>query len=236
MSAPCWWRLRTLIRPARCSARSGAQHWSNGRRRATDWSSRTTTTPSFVTTARRSVRFKVWRRSGWPTRAASARRSTPALRLGWMALPRWLIGDVMREKYVRDMGTSMLEQVASSAVHRCRCARSSSPLVRVRPIYRRRRDTVLESLASGAARCATERNRRRPARVRRELPVWCDESSLDRGRATRRGFSSEEAAGAWSDPSPPPALVLGYGAINEQAIRDGVAVLGSIYERLAGDP
>jgi hypothetical protein len=28
-------------------------------------------------------------------------------------------------------------------------------------------------------------------------------------------------------------LVLGYGAINETAIRSGLAVLGSIYERLA---
>jgi hypothetical protein len=27
----------------------------------------------------------------------------------------------------------------------------------------------------------------------------------------------------------PPALVLGYGAVNEQAIRNGLAVLGSMY-------
>jgi hypothetical protein len=30
----------------------------------------------------------------------------------------------------------------------------------------------------------------------------------------------------------PPALVLGYGAINETAIRNGLAVLGSISEGL----
>ena len=154
---------------------------------------------------------------------------TPALRLGWMALPHWLIDDVMREKLFDDMGTSMLEQVALARfIDEGALGRH---LRRVRPVYRRRRDTVLESLAT-ALPDAQPKGIAAGLHVYVELPVWCDESALIEAARTE-GLLIGGARWAWSDPSPPPALVLGYGAINEQAIRTGVGVLGSIYERLA---
>ena len=65
-----------------------------------------------------------------------------------------------------------------------------------------------------------------------QLPSWCDELRLiDTARA--RGVLIEGASWHWSDPTTaPPALVVGYGAINESAIRDGVAILGSVFEEL----
>jgi GntR family transcriptional regulator/MocR family aminotransferase len=155
---------------------------------------------------------------------------TPALRLGWMALPRWLIGDVMREKLFDDMGTSLLEQVALAGF--IDAGALGRHLRRVRPIYRRRRDAVLESLAA-ALPGAQPKGIAAGLHVYVELPAWLDESALIEA-AHAKGLLIGGGRGAWSDPSPPPALVLGYGAINEQAIRNGVAVLGSIYERLAG--
>jgi GntR family transcriptional regulator/MocR family aminotransferase len=152
---------------------------------------------------------------------------TPALRLGWMALPHWLIDDVMREKLFDDMGTSMLEQVALARfIDEGALGRH---LRRVRPIYRRRRDTVLESLAT-ALPDAQPKGIAAGLHVYVELPVWCDESALIEAARTK-GLLIGGARWAWSDPAPPPALVLGYGAINEQAIRNGLAVLGSIYRQ-----
>jgi len=154
---------------------------------------------------------------------------TPALRLGWIALPRWLIDDVMREKLLDDMGTSMLEQVALARF--IDAGALGRHLRRVRPIYRRRRDAVLESLAT-ALPDAQPKGIAAGLHVYVELPAWCDESALIES-AGAKGLLIGGARWAWSNPSPPPALVLGYGAINETAIRSGLAVLGSIYERLA---
>jgi GntR family transcriptional regulator/MocR family aminotransferase len=62
-----------------------------------------------------------------------------------------------------------------------------------------------------------------------ELPKWCDELRFV-DVAFKRGVLIEGASWHWSVPrSAPPALVLGYGAIDERAIRSGLEILGSIY-------
>jgi GntR family transcriptional regulator/MocR family aminotransferase len=152
---------------------------------------------------------------------------TPALRLGWIALPRSLIDDVMREKLLDDMGTSMLEQVALARF--IESGALGRHLRRVRPIYRRRRDAVLESLAT-ALPDAQAKGIAAGLHVYVELPAWCDESALIEA-ARAKGLLIGGARWAWSQSSAPPALVLGYGAINETAIRNGLAVLGSIYRQ-----
>ena len=193
MSAPCWWRRRTPIRPARCSARQRRAALVEWAQATTDWSSRTTTTPSSGTTARRSARCRVWRRSGWHTPGCVSKT------LDARAAPRvaGLAALADRRRHAREAVGRHGEHACSNKWRLARFIEAGALgrhllLSGVRPIYRRRRDTVLESLASGAAGCATEGNRRGPARVRRELPEWCDESALDRGRAARRGFSSGE--------------------------------------------
>jgi len=64
------------------------------------------------------------------------------------------------------------------------------------------------------------------------LPTACDEAGLVEA-ARRRGVLVEGASWNWSAPSEaPPALVIGYGAIAEPAICDGLAILGSLAARL----
>ena len=150
---------------------------------------------------------------------------TPALRLGWIALPHWLIDDVMREKLFDDMGSTLLEQLALARF--IDTGAMSRHLRRVRPIYRHRRDTVLESLEvslPGARPLGIAAG----LHVYVRLPDWCDEAALI-DAAREQGLLIGGARWHWSDPSALPALVLGYGAVNEQAIRNGLAVLGSIY-------
>jgi GntR family transcriptional regulator / MocR family aminotransferase len=152
---------------------------------------------------------------------------TPALRLGWIVLPSWLVGDVVREKLLDDMGTTMLEQLALARF--IDAGGLTRHLRRVRPIYRRRRDATMEALSTslpGAMPTGVAAG----LHVYVQLPSWCDELSLTETARTR-GLFVEGASWHWSvPPSAPPALVLGYGAIDEPAIRNGLAILGSIYQ------
>jgi GntR family transcriptional regulator/MocR family aminotransferase len=62
------------------------------------------------------------------------------------------------------------------------------------------------------------------------LPADCDEMKLVE-RARNRSVLVEGASWHWSAPAAaPPALVIGYGAIAEAAIQNGLAILGSIYQ------
>jgi GntR family transcriptional regulator/MocR family aminotransferase len=151
---------------------------------------------------------------------------TPALRLGWIVLPGWLVQDVVREKLFDDMGTTMLEQLALARF--IEAGGLTRHLRRVRPIYRGRRDATLEALSTslpGTAPTGVAAG----LHVYVRLPSGCDELNLV-DTARKRGVLIEGASWHWADPrSAPPALVLGYGSIAASAIRDGLAVLGSIY-------
>ncbi|HEX3545005.1 MAG TPA: PLP-dependent aminotransferase family protein [Mycobacterium sp.] len=153
---------------------------------------------------------------------------TPALRLGWLALPSWLVDGVVRQKLLDDMGNTMLEQLALALF--IETGGLTRHLRRVRPVYRRRRDTALSSIATSLPD-AVPSGVAAGLHVYLQLPNWCDELSLIEAARTR-GLLVEGASWHWSDPSTaPPALVIGYGAISEPAIRDGLAILGSFYER-----
>jgi GntR family transcriptional regulator/MocR family aminotransferase len=95
-------------------------------------------------------------------------------------MPRWLIGDVTRKKLFDDMGSSLLEQLALARF--IDAGALGRHLRRVRPIYRRRRDTVLESLAITLPDAV-------PTGIAAGLHVYaqllnrCDESSLIEARA-----------------------------------------------------
>lgn len=153
---------------------------------------------------------------------------TPALRLGWLAAPDWLIEEIVRQKLLDDMGNTVLEQLALARfVETGGLARH---LRRVRPIYRRRRDAALASIATSLPD-AMPTGVAAGLHVYLRLPPWCGELDLVEA-ARNRGVLVEGASWHWSVPrAAPPALVIGYGAIAEPAIRDGLAVLGSIYRR-----
>jgi GntR family transcriptional regulator/MocR family aminotransferase len=153
---------------------------------------------------------------------------TPALRLGWMALPSWLVGEVVRQKLLDDMGNTMLEQLALARF--IETGGLARHLRRVRPIYRRRRDTALASIAT-ALPDATPTGVAAGLHVYLQLPSSWDEAGLFEA-ARERGLLVEGGRWHWSVPSAaPPALVIGYGAIAEPAIRKGLAILGSIYQQ-----
>jgi GntR family transcriptional regulator/MocR family aminotransferase len=150
---------------------------------------------------------------------------TPALRLGWLAAPDRLLGAVAREKTLDDMGSPLLEQLALAGfVEGGGLARH---LRRVRPVYRRRRDTALEALRA-ALPGARPRGVAAGLHLYAELPGGADEHDL-LARARERGVLLEGAAWHWADPaSAPGALVIGYGSIGEAAIRRGLALVAGL--------
>jgi GntR family transcriptional regulator / MocR family aminotransferase len=155
---------------------------------------------------------------------------TPALRVGWLAAPPWLVADLRREKLYDDFATGMLDQLALAAFI------ADGDLVRhlrrVRPEYRRRRDAALRALAVHLPDA-------RPAGVAAglhlfvRLPPDVDERALRRA-ARREGVRIEGAARHWARPEEaPPAFVLGYGGADERGIEAAVATVGRAYRSLA---
>lgn len=150
---------------------------------------------------------------------------TPALRLGWLAVPDWLLDKVIRQKLLDDMGNTVLEQLALARF--IESGGFARHLRRVRPIYRRRRDTALASIATSLPE-AIPTGVAAGLHMYLRLPTSCDEVGLV-DAARNRGVLVEGASWNWSVPaSAPPALVIGYGAITEPAIRNGLAILGSL--------
>jgi GntR family transcriptional regulator/MocR family aminotransferase len=149
---------------------------------------------------------------------------TPALRLGWVTVPDWLVDGVVRQKLLDDMGNTVLEQLAMARF--IETGGLARHLRRVRPIYRRRRDTALASIATSLPD-AIPTGVAAGLHMYVRLPATCDEMGLVE-RARTRGVLVEGAGWHWSAPAAP-ALVIGYGAIAEHAIRSGLAILGSIY-------
>jgi GntR family transcriptional regulator / MocR family aminotransferase len=153
---------------------------------------------------------------------------TPALRLGWLAVPDWLVGEVIGQKLLDDMGNTVLEQLALARF--VESGGFARHLRRVRPIYRRRRDTALTSIAASLPD-AIPTGVAAGLHVYLRLPTSCDEVGLVEA-ARSRGVLVEGASWNWSVPSEaPPALVIGYGAIAEPTIRNGLVILGSLAAR-----
>jgi GntR family transcriptional regulator/MocR family aminotransferase len=150
---------------------------------------------------------------------------TPALRLGWLAVPDWLVDKVVRQKLLDDMGNTMLEQLALARF--VESGGFARHLRRVRPVYRRRRDAALTAVAMSLPD-AIPTGVAAGLHMYVQLPASCNEVGLV-DAARNRGVLVEGASWNWSAPSEaPPALVIGYGAIAEPAIRNGLAVLGSL--------
>ena len=211
--------------PARRGARAGAARRADrlGRPYAARSCSRTTTTPSTATTARRSAPCRASRPSWSCTRDRSARRWRPGLRLGWLVVPERLAEAVVAAKATDDLGTPVVEQLALADFlergeldRHLRRTRSSTAPAATRS-WRRSRASFPDCPPAGVAAglhlvVHLPRRRRRARRARA--------GALARGRPVRASPSTAIEPG-------PPALLLGYGRIAEPAIDAGVAELAA---------
>jgi GntR family transcriptional regulator/MocR family aminotransferase len=157
--------------------------------------------------------------------AGSASKTlAPGLRLGWLVLPARLTEPMAAAKIAADRGSPALEQVAlADFITRGELDRH---LRRMRPVYRRRRDALLASLARHLPWLE-------PAGVSAGLhlvawlPPRLDEASvLD---AARRAGVGLDAVGPYRITSRGRGgLIFGYATVSERAIAEGIARLAQV--------
>lgn len=149
----------------------------------------------------------------------------PALRLGWLACPPVLAGEIAAEKRLTDRGAPLLDQLALAAL--IDSGRFDRHVRRMRTVYRRRRETLAAALAAHAPGVRLT-GAAAGFHTVAHLPAGTTEAAVTAAARTRgvglhgmSAYRADRAAG-------PPRLVLGFGNVREPAIRRGVAVIGDV--------
>jgi len=142
----------------------------------------------------------------------------PALRLGWLVAPTWLLPGLAREKDRADRGTPTLDQAALADL----LARGDVDrhLRRTRRRYRARRDTLAAALGEHLPTARIE-----GASAGLHLLAWLDPHADETAiavRAAERGVAVDRLT---TSREQPPALLLGYAAEPEPALRRAAALL-----------
>jgi len=158
---------------------------------------------------------------------------SPAIRLGWVLAPRRFVPGIVEEKRLSTRGAPALDQEALALL--MESGRYDRHLRRMRDIYRARRDVLaaeverafgpgrLEGLAAGCH-----------ALLR--LPDGASETAVAEAAAARgvrvnglgRYRFGETDAATEADPLPP-ALVIGFGNVDEERIRRGIRVIDRVH-------
>ncbi|KAA2263224.1 PLP-dependent aminotransferase family protein [Solihabitans fulvus] len=154
----------------------------------------------------------------------------PALRIGWLVAPRALHPLVVRRKRLTDLGCSPLPQVALA--HLLRTGGYDRHLRRTRALYRRRRDALLDALATALPSW-------QPVGVAAglhvvlRLPAGTDDVALQDALAAR-GVHAPALSGYRIRPdlgSPSntlfPGLVLGYASMSPDRLRAAVTEIAA---------
>jgi GntR family transcriptional regulator/MocR family aminotransferase len=160
------------------------------------------------------------------TIGSASKRLAPGLRLGWMAVPSWLAWPLISAKAIEDGGSEVVGQLAlADFITRGELDRH---LRRMRPVYARRRDSLLAALARQLPQ-ASARGTSAGLFELVELPGEVDEHGLLAAAATR-GVSVEGISLHRFTAGGPPGLVLGYGNLAEAAIDHGIELLAAVLE------
>jgi GntR family transcriptional regulator/MocR family aminotransferase len=152
----------------------------------------------------------------------------PGLRLGWLVAPPDLVERLAAAKQAADNGSPALDQLAlADLLDR---GELDHHLRRMRPIYRRRRDALLESLASRLPDFRPE-GASAGLHLLALLPPDLDEAAIV-ARAADVGLALS-GLGPRRTAAGPPGLIFGYGAIAEGAIDGAIERLAEIVDGVA---
>jgi GntR family transcriptional regulator/MocR family aminotransferase len=150
----------------------------------------------------------------------------PALRMGWMVVPPALMAPVLDEKLLAGRGAPGLDQVALARM--IESGRFDKHLRRMRGVYERRRATLVATLAEHAPGVALG-GLAAGCHAVLPLPDGTSEAAVvaearDRGVGVY-GMSRYRIG---PDRATPPALVLGFGFVDERAIRRGIRAIADL--------
>ena len=151
----------------------------------------------------------------------------PTIRLGWVLAPPQFVAGIVEEKRLSSRGVPGLDQEALALL--METGRFDRHLRRVREIYRARRDVLAAEveLAFGPGRL---RGLAAGHHALLQLPDGSSEHAVAATAATMgvrvNPLGRYRFAPEGTSPEPlPPALVLGFGNVDEQQIRRGIRVI-----------
>ena len=157
----------------------------------------------------------------------------PAIRLGWVLAPPAVVAGIVREKRLSSRGAPGLDQEALALL--METGRFDRHLRRMRDIYRFRRDVLAAEVerAFGSGRLG---GLAAGCHALLRLPEGSDERSVAK-TAAAEGVHAQPL-GSYRVPSEattgeplPPALVIGFGNVDEEEIRRGIRVIGAAAKR-----
>ncbi len=153
----------------------------------------------------------------------------PALRLGWIIAPEWLIDDLRQTKRLADDFTPALDQLALEGL--IRSGEYDRQLKRARQVYRRRRDLLVDALRKALPRLRIE-GIAAGVHLVLALPDTVDDAAIS---AEARGARiALEPLSRFQIRTRRSGLVLGYGRLHESAIPAAVEALSRILARHLG--
>jgi len=149
----------------------------------------------------------------------------PTVRLGWLLCPASLVDAVATEKEASDRGSPGLDQLAFATL--IESGRYDRHLRRMRAIYARRREVLVESLTRNAPSVRLT-GLAAGFHAVAHLPDTADEQAVVTSARTRsiglRGMSVHRAGGATT----PPQLVIGFGNVDERAVAEGITAVADL--------
>jgi GntR family transcriptional regulator/MocR family aminotransferase len=149
---------------------------------------------------------------------------SPALRLGWLVVPRHLTAEVILAKAREDAGSESLGQLALARF--IDSGGFARHLRRVRPVYRARRDALLGALERHLPQVPVSGEVAGLHLLLRMPPGSDPRAAAEAG--ARYGLPLEDASWHWADrAAAPPALLVGYGTSRPGALVRGIEALSS---------
>jgi len=153
----------------------------------------------------------------------------PALRLGYMVVPRALSGELVRIREGLDICSPILHQLAlTDFLTQGHFARH---LHRMRFVYRARRDALITAVRDHAADVLTIGNVAAGMHLVAALPSGVDDQEVVR-RAGENGMYPKALSACYATAESRTGLLLGFGGSEEHALTDGVRVLAEIIRGL----
>jgi len=150
---------------------------------------------------------------------------SPSLRLGWLALPADLVSGVRRAKLEADRGSPVLDQLALADF--LKHGELDRHLRKTRLIYRKRRDEVMDALRTHLPHLRAQ-GVAAGLHVLIELGAGVDEQTVIQAGAQQSIRVVGAAIYRASPNAGPPALVLGYGSLQEDRVGEAVKMLARV--------
>ena len=149
----------------------------------------------------------------------------PAVRLGWVLAPRHLRAQIADEKHRTDRGSPTLDQLALARL--MESGRFDRHLRRMRSVYAARRKVLVDSMALHAPNLELT-GLAAGFHAIAPLPEGANEVEIIDAAAQRS--VGLQGLGRYRSPNSdgPPAIVFGFGDVNQNAIKRGIAAIGDL--------